>query len=198
MLKKLTVDEAIKALRNDEVIAIPTDTVYGVCARMNSRKAMERLVAAKNRPSSKAFPLMCSDVRQVEQIAQVDEVAARVLNGLMPGPLTVVLRKKDGLGDWIAPGMASIAVRLATSQALQQIIDELGEPVFMTSANQSGMAPCCSAEEIEEQCPLAYGIVEGEVPFGQASTIVDLTESGFRILREGPVSMNTIKEVANA
>ena len=197
-MKKLDVNEAVAALQNDEVIAVPTDTVYGVCARMDSLEARERLSEAKNRPANKAFPIMCCDASQVYQIAKVDEQARKVIESLMPGPLTVVLEKQDGLPAWVAEGMDTVAVRIAPPGSLQEIICKLGTPVFMTSANQSGQKECASEQEIEEQCPLAYGFVEGDAPGGMASTIVDLAGGGIRILRQGPISMNTIKEKANA
>ena len=91
--------------------------------------------------------------------------------------------------------MDTLAIRMATSIPLKQLIQKLGVPVFMTSANQSGEPVCKNLDEIERSCPLLDGMMEGEVSFGQASTIIDCSGEEVRILREGPVSMEDIESV---
>ena len=80
-------------LRNDGVISVPTDTVFGVCARMDSSLAQENLRHVKHRPFTKAFPIMCADLEQMKTIAMVDKRAEKIIRALMPGPLTIVLKK---------------------------------------------------------------------------------------------------------
>jgi L-threonylcarbamoyladenylate synthase len=182
-------------LKNDGVISVPTDTVYGVCARMNSEKAEQRLREVKNRPKAKSFPLMCSDLEQIRTVAETDERSEKIIRAFMPGPLTVILKKKENIPAYVNGGMDTLAIRLAPGKAVKQLIEQVGCPLFMTSANQSGQPTCTSLDEIEAQCPLLDGMMEGEVHFGEASTIVDCTGEDLVILREGPLSLEQLKQV---
>ena len=189
------INEIVEILKNDGVISIATDTVFGVCARMTSIDAQENLRKVKNRPQDKAFPIMCSDLDQVKRIAHVGKREERIIERFMPGPLTLVLNKKEEVEDFVNGGMATLAIRLATSDTLRQIITLLDEPIYMTSANQSGMPVCTSIEDIQKQCPLLDGIVESKPSFGLASTIVDCTKKDLIILREGPISLEELKSI---
>lgn len=182
-------------LINDGVISVPTDTVYGVCARINSKDAYDKLVMVKNRPSNKAFPLMCLDINQVKEIAYVDERIEKIINNFMPGPLTVILKKKDNLDGYVTNGNDTVAIRLATSKELEELIRLVGCPLFMTSANQSGEEPCINIDDIEKCCPLVDAILEGDIKYNKSSTILDCTKDELLILREGPISLNEINNM---
>ena len=193
--KQNETDLMAEVLRNDGVISVVTDTVYGVCARTASREAEEKLREVKNRPQAKSFPLMCADLDQLKTVAVTDERSEKVIRELMPGPLTVILKKRQEVPSYVSGGKDTLALRLAGSSALKDLIRKTGCPIFLTSANQSGQPECRTLEEIEENCHLLDGMMEGEPSFGKASTILDLTKEKPVILREGPVSMDTITEV---
>ena len=171
------IDTVIKILKDDGVISVPTDTVYGICARVNSLKAFHKLVEIKNRSTNKNFPIMCSDIEQIKSIGIVDKRVEKLINSFMPGPITLVLRKKNNTFFTINNGgereTNEIAVRMATSSFLKEIIIGVGCPLFMTSANKSGMEVCKNLDDIEKMCPTLDGMVEGDVSFGKPSTIVD-------------------------
>jgi len=182
-------------LKNDGVLSVPTDTVYGVCARMDSEKAQENLRDVKHRPLTKAFPVMCADENQIKEIAYVDDRAEKLIRAFMPGPVTFILKKKEEVPAYVNGGMETLAIRMATSDALRELIKAAGAPVFMTSANQSGEPVCTSLDEIEKSCPTLDGMMEGNVSFGEASTIIDCTGSELKILRQGPVTIEQIEMV---
>ena len=182
-------------LKNDGVLSVPTDTVYGVCARMDSEKAQENLRDVKHRPLTKAFPVMCADEDQIKEIAYVDDRAEKLIRAFMPGPVTFILKKKEEVPAYVNGGMETLAIRMATSDALRELIKAAGAPVFMTSANQSGEPVCTSLDEIEKSCPTLDGMMEGYVSFGEASTIIDCTGKELKILRQGPVTMEQIEKV---
>ena len=182
-------------LKNDGVLSVPTDTVYGVCARMDSEKAQENLRDVKHRPLTKAFPVMCADENQIKEIAYVDDRAEKLIRAFMPGPVTFILKKKEGVPAYVNGGMETLAIRMATSDALRELIKAAGAPVFMTSANQSGEPVCTSLDEIEKSCPTLDGMMEGSVSFGEASTIIDCTGNELKILRQGPVTIEQIEKV---
>lgn len=191
--KQNEIDELAQILKKDGVISVPTDTVYGICARMNSKKAHDNLITVKNRPANKLFPIMCADEEQIKSIAIVDEKAEKLIQKFMPGPITLILRKNPNLPDYINNGKSTIAVRMATSKILENLIKKTGSPLFMTSANQSGEPTCTSLDEIEKTCPLLDGMMEGRVSFEEGSTIVDCTSEEIQILRQGPIITEEIK-----
>ena len=185
--KQNEIDELASILKNDGVIAVPTDTVYGLCARTDSEKAHNKLIETKNRPVNKLFPIMCANKEQIKSIAKLNNTAEKLIDCFMPGPITLILEKKIKLPNSINKKYTSIAVRMATSKSVEELI-------FMTSANISGEPTCVSLDEIEEKFPSLDGILEGEIPNGQASTIVDCTSERIKILREGPIFLKQIEK----
>ena len=186
-------------LKEDGVISVPTDTVYGICAKINSSKAYDRLVNIKKRPANKSFPVVCSDIEQIKSVAIVDKRSEKLIKAFMPGPIRLVLNKRPEAFSYINnAGMREtdeLAVRMAPSKFLEELIKEVGSPLFLTSANKSGETVCKNLEAIEKVCPTLDGIVEGEVLFGEASTIIDCRSSDINIQRQGPISKEQIMEV---
>ena len=141
MIKRYKINEIeklVKILKNDGVISVPTDTVFGICARINSKIAHDKLITVKNRPIKKSFPVMCASKEQIKSIAIVNDVAEKLIKSFMPGPITLVLKKNKNLPEYVTNGKDTIAVRMATSETIKKLILELESPIFMTSANQSG------------------------------------------------------------
>ena len=194
--KQSEIEEVATVLKNDGVISVPTDTVYGICARINSSKAFEKLVSVKNRPSTKSFPVVCSDIEQIKSIATLDENALKLIKAFMPGPITLVLNKRPDVLSYINNAGAretdELAIRMAPTPFLKELIKEVGSPLFLSSANKSGKDVCKSLDEIEIECPTLDGMVMGDVSFGEASTIVDLTGNDIKIQRQGPISEDEI------
>ena len=114
----------------------------------------------------------------------------------MPGPLTLVLNKKPDGFSYInnagARKIDEVAIRMIPSKFLNYLIEKVGSPLFLSSANKSGKDVCKSLDEIEIECPTLDGMVMGDVSFGEASTIVDLTGNNIKIQRQGPISEDEI------
>ena len=138
---------------------------------------------------------MCADEKQVRKIGIVDENVEKLISAFMPGPITLILNKNDILDDYITNGKNTIAVRIATTKALVELISKVGTPLFMTSANKSGESECKNIDEIEKLSPLLDGILCGEYNFGKASTIVDCSFGGIKIIRKGPISEKQIRDI---
>lgn len=189
--------ELAEILKNDGVISVPTDTVFGVCARIASKDAHDNLVKKKNRPHDKLFPIMCADEDQIKSIAIVNDKAERLIRKFMPGPITLVLPKQPELPEYVNNGGDTIAIRMATSKPVEDLIRKTGSPIFMSSANKSGEPTCTSLDEIEKSCPTLDGMMEGKVSFGKGSTIVDCTSDTIKVLREGPILLEQILEAIN-
>lgn len=189
---KNEIDQLANILKNNGIISVPTDTVFGICARINSKIAHDKLIKVKNRPIDKAFPIMCANEEQIKSIAIVDEKSEKFIKAFMPGPITLILKKRDNLPSYVTNGKDTIAVRMATSKAIEELIIKTESPIFMTSANQSGERECINLDEIEKACPLLDGMLEGSVVFSKGSTIVDCSSDEIKILREGPISLEQI------
>lgn len=193
------IDELANILKKDGIISVPTDTVYGICARINSKKAYYKLVDIKKRPDNKSFPVLCLDEEQIKSIAIVNSNAEKLIRTFMPGPITLVLNKKPEVFSYINNAGTRIsdelAVRIVPLKFLEELIEKTGSPIFLTSANISGEKVCNSLENIEKMFPNLDGILEGEISFGQASTIVDCTSDEIKIQRPGPISLEKIMEV---
>ena len=191
------VEQLADILRNGGVISVPTDTVYGICASINSEKAYNKLIDVKKRPKNKAFPVMCANEQQIENIAVVNVIARKIIRAFMPGPITIILSKKNQLPDYVTNGKNTIAVRMATSKVLEELIKKVESPLFMTSANKSGEPECNSLDDIEKMCPLLDAMLDGDIVFGKSSTIIDCSSDEIRILRTGPISIEQIMKVIN-
>ena len=195
--KENEINELALLLKNNGIISIPTDTVFGICARINSKIAYDKLVMTKGRSKNKPFPIMCANIEQIKQIAIVNELAKKIIKEFMPGPITIILKKNSALPNYITNGKDTIAIRMATSKALENLILKTGSPIFMTSANKSGKPECTNLDEIEKIFPLLDGMMAGEVLYSRASTIVDCTSKEFKILRQGPISLKELKKEAS-
>ena len=191
---KNQINELADILKKDGVISVPTDTVYGICARINSEKAYQKLLTVKKRPNTKSFPIMCADEEQIK-IAIVDERTEKLIHAFMPGPITLILKKNNKVPNYINTGKDEIGVRMATSKTLKKLIQKVGSPIFMTSANQTGEAVCTNLDQIEKALPNLDGMMEGEISLNQASTIVNCKLEEIKIERLGPISMEQIIEV---
>ena len=148
---KNEVEDLAIILKNDGIICVPTDTVFGLCVRVNSSKAFHKLADIKKRPSTKSFPVMCATIKQIKEIAVVDEKIEKIIQSFMPGPITIVLKKKinsvNNRDDKITD---EVAIRLAPTKILEELINKVGRPIFMTSANESGEVPYTTFDEIKK------------------------------------------------
>jgi L-threonylcarbamoyladenylate synthase len=171
---------AAERLRQGEVIAFPTDTVYGVGVRAGDPAAVARLYAVKRRRSDQPMVWLVRDGRQVEAFARISTKAADLMRRFWPGPLTLVLPARD-------PGAPSIAFRAPNNDAAQALLEVLGEPIASSSANPAGQPPPTDAHQVIASLGDALSIVldGGPCRIGEPSTILDLSGTTPRILRQG-------------
>lgn len=188
----------VKEVLDGKVIAFPTDTVYGVGVRYDDTSAIERLKWVKGRPEDKPFPMMVSSVTQLEKVAWLDVNIIKIINKFTPGALTLVLNKKDNVSDVVTNGKSTIAVRIPDDRFVLDLIDAVGIPLLVTSANLSNKPSCTTFDEvINDLDGRIDGIVDGVCGSGVASTILDVTSYPFKILRQGDITLEQIMEVIN-
>ena len=179
-----------------KVIAFPTDTVYGLGVRYDNYEALCRLKQAKIRPETKPIPMMVSSLSQIEEVAYVNETAKKLIKAFMPGAFTIVLKKREEIEGYVSNGLSTIAIRMPKDTFVLNIMDTIGKPMLVTSANLSDMHSCSSGEDVLKQLDGRIdGIVMGESGSSMASTIVDCTQEKIKILRAGAIPEEDINKV---
>lgn len=190
---KEEINAVADALQNHKIIALPTDTVYGVGVMYGDLKDLQRLKNAKHRPETKPIPMMVSSIEHMEQVAVVDEKVKKIAERFLPGALTLVLKVKDNVPKEYTNGLDTIAIRIPDEPFILHVIDELNAPLLVTSANQSGAKTALTSDDVLDQLPDIDGLVLGKCRALQASTIVDCTQENLKILREGPITLEQLE-----
>ncbi len=195
VIKPSQMNLLVSSLKNGEVVAFPTETVYGVACQFNDRVALDRLMEAKNRDYSKAITLMLAHHEDIVKYAYVDEKIMRVIKAFMPGRITLVLKKKENVDEAMTNGKETIGIRIPDSDFVLELIARTG-PLLVTSANLSGQGNTTNEQEVLAQLDgrIAY-VVEGQTSSATASTVVDLSGGDIRMLRTGEITLQQIKEV---
>ena len=188
--------QAIEVLAQGDLVAFPTDTVYGLAADAFNDQAVRKLYLAKGRSQEKAIPVLVANLEQfVDIVDRTTLPAMRLAEKFWPGPLTIVLRQASDLADAIS-AYGTVGVRIPDHPVAQELIHAAG-PLAVTSANRSGDPEACTAEEIEMNMGAQVDLIVdgGRTPGGQPSTVVDCTQDPPRILRVGPISEEEIRSV---
>jgi L-threonylcarbamoyladenylate synthase len=189
-----TLARASRALRAGGLVAVPTDTVYGVAAAAFDGVAVAALYGAKQRPLAKAIPVLVADASALELVAiAVPATAQRLAAAFWPGALTLVLGKHAAVPEQVSAG-PTVAVRVPAHAWLLQLLAALG-PLAVTSANLSGTAALHSADAVAAQlgAQLAVLVDAGELVAAAPSTIVDCTVEPPVILRQGAISSAAVR-----
>lgn len=190
----------VDILRAGGLVAVPTETVYGLAARADSEEAVGRIFEAKGRPAFNPLIVHVLDIAAAEAIAEIDERARMLADRFWPGPLTVVLsRRPDAqLAPQIAAGLPTIAVRSPAHPAMRAILEGLGQALAAPSANASEtVSPTSAAHVMATLDGRIDAVVDGGLTDrGLESTIIALREDGrWSLLREGPITRQDLGAV---
>ncbi|XP_066355778.1 uncharacterized protein [Miscanthus floridulus] len=182
--------KATDAINRGEVIAVPTDTIYGFACDACSAGAVNRIYEIKGRIQTRPLAICVADVSDISRFALVDHLPHGLLDSLLPGPVTVVLKRGENsiLETSLNPGLDSIGVRVPDLDFIRSIAHGAGSALALTSANLSGQPSSVCVKDFEGLWPHCSYVFDGGVlPSGRAgSTIVDLITPGFyKILRDG-------------
>jgi len=190
---------AAKLLRAGELVVLPTDTVYGLAAAASNEAAVRRLYAVKARQPDKPLPLLIANTVEASAVAEVPPLAQKLMSRFWPGGLTIVFRKQQGFRSAALAKQETVALRVPDHDLVRDIIRLLGEPITGTSANRSGSrAPVSAAETAFQLGDMVAMVIDGgRAPGGVESTVVDVSEGGPRLVREGAVSRDEIEEAVS-
>lgn len=191
------IKSAVDHLRADQVIALPTDTLYGIACLSQSPAAIKQLYHIKARNESKPVAICVSQVSEISKWGHVT-VSDKLLNELLPGPVTLIFERTSLLNHDLNPGTDLVGIRIPDSWFIRQLAASCSEPLALTSANISGAQSTLAVEEfsnIWSQLSAVYN--GGPIPDSRTarlgSTVVDLSVPGFfRIVRSGCAELNTV------
>jgi L-threonylcarbamoyladenylate synthase len=191
----ILIDKVSEALLEEEIVCFPTETVMGVAIIAENEQTYNKLVDLKNRPANKVFPF-CVLKKQIENYCEVNELQKKIIDKFLPGPLTVILKRKEGVPNFIGNEEGTIAVRVSENEFVNTVLEKIKKPIFLTSANLSGEEVCkdsLEAKNVFKDKVKVY--VEGKPFGGVATTIVDLTKEKPILIRQGAIKVEDILSV---
>ena len=192
-------DVAAERLRAGGLVALPTETVYGLAARADNESAVAAIYRAKGRPDFNPLIVHVSSLAQAEALAQFDDRALALASRFWPGALTLVLPLREGasIAPAVTAGLPTIALRCPAHRVMQAVLAATGLPLAAPSANRSGGVSPTSAAHVAASLSDAVELIldGGECEQGIESTIVALRSQGWSLLRPGPVTHDQIVEV---
>jgi L-threonylcarbamoyladenylate synthase len=194
------IKSAANALRSGGVIIYPTDTLYGLGANAFNESAISRVFKIKKQNRNKPISVIVKDIRMARKIACIDSKVEEILSRIWPGPITVVLRKKDIIPYLLTGNSETVALRIPKNDFVVSLMDYLDFPITATSANISGEKDLLSPESIidkfsaSDHSPDLF-INNGEINNPKPSTILDLTTNKPRIIRLGIVGIDDMQKI---
>uniref|UniRef100_A0A023EMJ1 Threonylcarbamoyl-AMP synthase n=1 Tax=Aedes albopictus TaxID=7160 RepID=A0A023EMJ1_AEDAL len=194
--------QAANLLESGKVIALPTDTVYGLACSANDPKAIQRLYAIKGREERKPVAICVAEFDDLRHWGQADHLPNELLEQLLPGPVTIVVQKSVHLDNpFLNPGVEKIGIRIPDFDFIRDVSRAFRYPVALTSANRSSEQSTLNVREFEKLWPMLGAVFDG----GQlglreeqraASTVIDLSQVGqYKVIREGVAVEHTVRVV---
>ena len=195
-MQRIELSKAIEALQNGDIVVYPTDTLYAFGVDIHNKDAVRKVFEVKKRPLDNPLPVAVSDLADIEKIAFVSNIARDLAEHFLPGPLTMILNRKSVILDVLTGGLDNVAVRIPDNDVALELLSWYG-PLTVTSANVHGKEVPDIISDIKMQFNsddvavyLDYGKLNG-LP----STIVDMTASKPRIVRDGAITKEEILDV---
>ena len=187
--------DAARLIKAGELVAFPTETVYGLGANGLDPVACQKIFAVKGRPPDKPLSLHVSSVEMIDRIAHITPTAERLIKKFLPGPLTLILQKKSVVPDEVTRGLPTVGIRMPDNDIARALIEAAGVPIAAPSANLSGRPSPTTAQavmsELDGLIPLILD--GGECSIGISSTILDV--ENMKILRAGSITMEMLETI---
>lgn len=188
---------AVTELHNGQPVVFPTETVYGLGAPLFCTAAIEKVFAIKQRPTDNPLIAHIASIEQAQSIGFLPELFYALANVFWPGPLTIVVPKKDCVPDISSAGHPTIAIRMPAHEIAQSLIEQFGEPLVAPSANLSGKPSPTSLNDVLEDLEgkIAIAIDGGKCAIGIESTVVSLVGPKPILLRPGVITKMDLEQV---
>ena len=202
MVNQAEIQCAMDCLSRGGVVAIPTDTLYGLAADATNPEAVNLVYEIKGRPANMPLPVLVSGWEQVGTISNAKgstlELARCLAERYWPGPLTIVLPAAPGLPARLTGGLDTIGIRMPDHEVPLALASGIGKPITGTSANPSGGADIIEASELRSTLASMVDVIitSGTKPLGIASTIVAISDAGLTLLRPGALKFGDVQRAA--
>lgn len=197
-----TTEEIVKLIKKGEVIACPTDTIYGLVADATNEKAVKKVLKVKKRRDQKPLPIFVRDVKMAKTLAQIDKEQQKFLRRIWPGKVTVVLERREdcGLPKILFGKTKTIGLRIPNHKLISVLLKKLNKPLIGTSASISGKPGSTEIKKIltqfkNQKFQPDLVIDTGDLKASKSSTVVDLTKSKPKILRIGELSKKELLKI---
>ena len=191
----ISIDDAVARLAQGNVVALPSETVYGLAGLALDEDAVRKIFALKGRPATNPLIVHVAHLGQAEQLCQVNELAKKAAETFWPGPLTLVLPKKEMVPDLVTAGNQTVAIRIPKHPVFLEILNKLDHPLAAPSANPSNRTSPTEAGHIKElfgeNCPPV--VDGGKAEVGLESTVLDLSGGQPTILRPGVLTRSELQ-----
>ena len=190
-------EKAGEVIKNGGLVVFPTETVYGLGADGLNPDAVKSIFVAKGRPSDNPLILHVSDMEMAEKIGEITDTARKIMEKFWPGPITVIVEKKDIVPDNVTAGLDTVAIRMPAHPVARALIEAAGVPVAAPSANLSGKpSPTAFRHAFDDMNGRVDVIIDGDsCDIGIESTVVDTTSEVPTILRPGGVTEKMLGEI---
>ena len=192
-MKQIYID-ALTALNEHQVIAFPTETVFGLGVFYDDKEAYALLNKIKNRHEDKPYTMMLSGVEEISKYAFIEKRYLPIIKKYMPGSLTILLKAKDNVPSYVTHNTSIIGIRIPSNEEALQLLTFVNRPLLVPSANKADQKPALNEEEVKEIFNEEIKIiVPGKISSGLPSTIIDLTGDKIKLIRQGSISLEEIE-----
>jgi len=189
---------AVQTLANGGLVAIPTETVYGLGAAINNEVAIAKIFVVKGRPQNHPLIVHLADIDQLHQVAHdIHPDAIKLAHACWPGPLTLLLQRNENVSMSITGGRDTVAVRIPDNAFTRQLILDLGSPIAAPSANRFGKVSPTTAQHVCDDLQNDVDLIvdDGASSIGVESTIIDFSVSPPQLLRPGGIPIEDIEQI---
>lgn len=196
--KEVSIDEAAEIIKRGGLVSFPTETVYGLGADAFNAQAVARIFEEKERPSFDPLIVHIADKQQWEDFCQTElkELVNRLAEKFWPGPLTLVLPRKNNLPEIVTSGLSTVGVRMPAHPVALELIRKAGTPIAAPSANKFGMLSPTEAAHVLKQLKGVDAVLDGgKTTVGIESTVISLSREGFVMLRPGAITSEELERI---
>lgn len=192
------IDRAVHILKSGDVIGLPTETVYGLAASVDSPTGVDKIFSIKERPFFDPLIVHIHSIQQAKKYSTGwNDSCEKLAMRFWPGPLTMILTKKDNISDKITSGLATVGLRMPNHKVALELIEKLGCPVAAPSANKFKRTSPTTALHVREEFPNLFVIDGQECSIGIESTIIGFEGESAVIYRPGMIPLNELEECLN-
>ena len=191
-----TYQEALKALNNHQVIAFPTETVFGLGVFYDDEKAYNLLNKIKRRKENKPYTMMVSSVEELFEFAEIDDKYLPIIKKHMPGSLTILVKSNSRVPAYVTHNTGIIGMRVPANKDALDLLNYLKKPLLVPSANRADEKPAMDDQEVKQIFKDEIAVViPGKSSSGEPSTIIDLTGEEIKLIRKGPIPFEELSQL---